>query len=95
LTIYGHKHGLRSAHAHCCAKLFFCFGWSERKHGDFATMLFNKLHGCFNSALFVGAYGEAKKCSVNLLPIVGDIDTCTRCGYSLYANKNLHDRIID
>jgi hypothetical protein len=75
--------------------LLLCFGWPKREHGDFATMLFNKLYGCFNSALLVGAHGEAKKRSVNLLTIVGDVDACTRCRYSLDANKNLHDRVID
>ena len=56
-------------------------------------MLFNKLYGSLNRAFLVRAYGKAKKCSVNLLTIVGAIDASTRCGNALYADKNLPDRI--
>jgi hypothetical protein len=58
-------------------------------------VLFNKLNCSLNRTFLVRAYGKAKKRSVNLLTIVGDVDASTRCRYSLDANKNLHDRVID
>jgi hypothetical protein len=54
-------------------------------------MFFYKLNRSLDCTLFVRADSKAEESGVNLLTVIGDVDSCTRSWNAFDANKNVHD----
>ena len=85
------EHTMGRADRDCVAQLLLGITRAQREHGDFAAVLFDELHGTFDSALLVRARGEPEVGGIDVLPVGGHVDLCARRGHPLHTAENLHD----